>query len=195
MGLEVHRAHPGRALRLRDRPSGGNPRRHRAGGGGANPAPLALALDQPEPPDALTHAEAAVEEAASVTGRVERALELFTAVAQGQRRPAGRAERGRRPDRSARAGGSRRPLRGRHPSLPRAGGAPGPPHAVGGTRAGAEAGTQSGAGAGRPRQRGVGAPRARHAFHRSRGRCSREPPPRERPCAYASRPATRREPR
>jgi hypothetical protein len=52
--------------------------------GGANPAPLALALDQPEPPDALTHAEAAVEEAASVTGRVERALELFTAVAQGR---------------------------------------------------------------------------------------------------------------
>jgi hypothetical protein len=51
---------------------------------GANPAPLALALDQPDPPDALTHAEEAVEEAASVTGRVERALELFTAVAQGQ---------------------------------------------------------------------------------------------------------------
>jgi hypothetical protein len=51
---------------------------------GVNPAPLALALDQPEPPDALTHAEAAVEEAASVTGRVERALELFTAVAQGR---------------------------------------------------------------------------------------------------------------
>lgn len=52
--------------------------------GGANPAPLALALDQPEPADALTHAEAAVEDAASVTGRVERALELFTAVAQGR---------------------------------------------------------------------------------------------------------------
>ena len=52
--------------------------------GGASPAPLALALDQPEPPDALTHAEAAVEDAASVTGRVERALELFTAVAQGR---------------------------------------------------------------------------------------------------------------
>jgi len=51
---------------------------------GANPAPLALALDQPEPPDALTHAEAAVEDAASVTGRVEHALELFTAVAQGR---------------------------------------------------------------------------------------------------------------
>jgi hypothetical protein len=51
---------------------------------GANPAPLALALSQPGPPDALVHAEEAVEEAASVTGRVERALELFTAVAQGQ---------------------------------------------------------------------------------------------------------------
>ena len=51
---------------------------------GANPAPLALALEQPDPPDVLTQAEEAVDEAASVTGRVERALELFTAVAQGQ---------------------------------------------------------------------------------------------------------------
>lgn len=51
---------------------------------GADPVPLALALSQPGPPDALTQAEEAVGEAASVTGQVERALELFTAVASGR---------------------------------------------------------------------------------------------------------------
>ncbi|HZB85290.1 MAG TPA: hypothetical protein VE289_01880, partial [Gaiellaceae bacterium] len=51
---------------------------------GADPAELAVALSQPGPPEALTVAEESLEEAASVTGRVERALELFTAVAQGR---------------------------------------------------------------------------------------------------------------
>jgi hypothetical protein len=51
---------------------------------GADPAELAVALSQPGPPEALVAAEESLEEAASVTGRVERALELFTAVAQGR---------------------------------------------------------------------------------------------------------------
>mgnify|MGYP003287553977 CR=1 FL=1 len=51
---------------------------------GADPAELAVALSQPGPPEALAVAEESLEEAASVTGRVERALELFTAVAQGR---------------------------------------------------------------------------------------------------------------
>jgi hypothetical protein len=51
---------------------------------GADPAELAVALSQPDPPEALTAAEKSLDEAASVTGRVERALELFTAVAQGR---------------------------------------------------------------------------------------------------------------
>jgi hypothetical protein len=50
--------------------------------GGADPAEVAVALSQPAPPDTLAAAEASLGEAASVTGRVERALELFTAVAQ-----------------------------------------------------------------------------------------------------------------
>jgi hypothetical protein len=51
---------------------------------GADPAELAVALSQPGPPDTLGAAEESLAEAASVTGRVERALELFTAVAQGR---------------------------------------------------------------------------------------------------------------
>jgi hypothetical protein len=51
---------------------------------GADPAELAVALSQPGPSDTLAAAEESLEEAASVTGRVERALELFTAVAQGR---------------------------------------------------------------------------------------------------------------
>jgi hypothetical protein len=51
---------------------------------GADPSELAVALSQPGPPDALGSAEKSLDEAASVTGRVERALELFTAVAQGR---------------------------------------------------------------------------------------------------------------
>jgi hypothetical protein len=51
---------------------------------GADPTELAVALSQPGPPDALGAAEESLDEAASVTGRVERALELFTAVAQGR---------------------------------------------------------------------------------------------------------------
>lgn len=51
---------------------------------GADPAELAVALSQPGPPEALAVAEESLEEAASVTSRVERALELFTAVAQGR---------------------------------------------------------------------------------------------------------------
>lgn len=46
--------------------------------------PLRLALSQPSEPDVAAGVEEAVGEAASVTGRVERALELFTAVAQGR---------------------------------------------------------------------------------------------------------------
>jgi tetratricopeptide (TPR) repeat protein len=48
-----------------------------------DPAELQVALGQPEAPT-LAEAEAAIGEAESVTGRVERALELFTAVAKGQ---------------------------------------------------------------------------------------------------------------
>jgi tetratricopeptide (TPR) repeat protein len=51
---------------------------------GADPAELAVALGQPGPTDGLVAAEESLGEAASVTGRVERALELFTAVAQGR---------------------------------------------------------------------------------------------------------------
>jgi hypothetical protein len=51
---------------------------------GADPAEAAVALSQPPPPEGLAAAEQTIEEAASVTGRVERALELFTAVAQGR---------------------------------------------------------------------------------------------------------------
>lgn len=51
---------------------------------GADPADLAVALSQPDPPDAVVEVERAVEEVESVTGRVERALDLFTAVAQGR---------------------------------------------------------------------------------------------------------------
>jgi hypothetical protein len=51
---------------------------------GADPAEVAVALAQPGPPDALAAAEESLGEAASVTGRVERSLELFTAVASGR---------------------------------------------------------------------------------------------------------------
>ncbi len=46
--------------------------------------PLRMALAQPSEPDAAAGIEEAVGEAAGVTGRVERALELFTALAQGR---------------------------------------------------------------------------------------------------------------
>jgi hypothetical protein len=52
--------------------------------GGADPAELAVALSQPGPSDALGAAEGSLEDAASVTGRVERSLELFTTVASGR---------------------------------------------------------------------------------------------------------------
>ena len=48
-----------------------------------DPRDLQFALGQPVPP-ALAQAETAIGEAESVTGRVERATELFTAVAQGR---------------------------------------------------------------------------------------------------------------
>jgi hypothetical protein len=51
---------------------------------GADPADLAVALSQPGPSEALVVVEESLGEAASVTGRVERGLELFTAVAQGR---------------------------------------------------------------------------------------------------------------
>ena len=51
---------------------------------GADPAEVAVALSQPAPADTLGAAEASLDEAASVTGRVERSLELFTAVASGR---------------------------------------------------------------------------------------------------------------
>ena len=51
---------------------------------GADPAEVAVALAQPGPPDAIAAAEESLGEAASVTGRVERSLELFTAVASGR---------------------------------------------------------------------------------------------------------------
>jgi hypothetical protein len=46
--------------------------------------PLRVALSQPSEPDVAAGVEEAVGEAASVTSHVERALELFTAVAQGR---------------------------------------------------------------------------------------------------------------
>lgn len=46
--------------------------------------PLRVALGQPSEVGPLADAEEALGEAASVTGRMERALELFTAVAQGR---------------------------------------------------------------------------------------------------------------
>jgi len=48
-----------------------------------DPRDLQFALGQPEPPT-LAQAETAIGEAENVTGRVERATELFTAVAQGR---------------------------------------------------------------------------------------------------------------
>jgi hypothetical protein len=51
---------------------------------GADPAEVAVALSQPAPAGSLGAAEESLEEAASVTGRVERSLELFTAVASGR---------------------------------------------------------------------------------------------------------------
>jgi len=51
---------------------------------GVDPGELALALSQPAPTEILGAAERSVAEAESVTGQVERALELFTACAQGR---------------------------------------------------------------------------------------------------------------
>lgn len=50
----------------------------------ADSSALRVALSQPESPAALAGAEQAIEDAESVTGKVERALELFTALAQGK---------------------------------------------------------------------------------------------------------------
>lgn len=51
----------------------------------ASATPLAGALAQPElPPEPLAEVEQALDETESVTGRVEHALELFTALAQGR---------------------------------------------------------------------------------------------------------------
>ena len=49
----------------------------------SDPTQLRLALSQPDVPT-LDQAEEAIEEAESVTGKVERALDLFTGVAQGR---------------------------------------------------------------------------------------------------------------
>jgi hypothetical protein len=51
---------------------------------GEDPGELGLALAQPGPADVLGTAERSLGDAESVTGRVERALELFTAVATGR---------------------------------------------------------------------------------------------------------------
>ena len=61
-------------------------RAHLAPGGtaGADPAELAVALEQPEPPETPAGFEGALEEAESVTARVERAVQLFTLAAQGR---------------------------------------------------------------------------------------------------------------
>jgi hypothetical protein len=55
-----------------------------APGQAAESSALRVALSQPESPGALAGAEEAIDEAESVTGKVERALELFTALAQGR---------------------------------------------------------------------------------------------------------------
>ena len=55
-----------------------------APGQATDPSALRVALRQPESPGGLAEAEEAVGEIASVTGKVERALELFTALAQGR---------------------------------------------------------------------------------------------------------------
>src|SRR5215468_4858926 len=54
-----------------------------AGLGGADPGALAVALREPMPTDLIGAAQESVAEAEGVTRRVERALELFTACAQG----------------------------------------------------------------------------------------------------------------
>lgn len=65
----------------------GSPEGMRAGfaaGPGAESGALRVALSQPESPGALAGAEEAIDDAESVTGKVEHALELFTALAQGK---------------------------------------------------------------------------------------------------------------
>ena len=52
--------------------------------GGADPGELGLALGQPAPTEVIGAAEQSLAEAESVTGRVDRALELFTACTQGR---------------------------------------------------------------------------------------------------------------
>jgi hypothetical protein len=51
---------------------------------GVDPGELALALSQPAPTEVIGAAEETLAEAESVTGQVERALQLFTACAQGR---------------------------------------------------------------------------------------------------------------
>jgi hypothetical protein len=55
-----------------------------AGPGGVDPGALSVALSQPAPTEGIGGAEQSLAQAESVTGRVERALELFTACAQGR---------------------------------------------------------------------------------------------------------------
>ncbi len=51
---------------------------------GVDPGELALALSQPAPTELIGATEATLADVESVTGKVERALELFTACAQGR---------------------------------------------------------------------------------------------------------------
>jgi hypothetical protein len=51
---------------------------------GVDPGDLALALSEPAPTEVIGAMEATLADAESVTGKVERALELFTAVARGR---------------------------------------------------------------------------------------------------------------
>jgi hypothetical protein len=51
---------------------------------GVDPGELALALSQPAPTDVMGAAEQTLADVESVTGKVEQALELFTACAQGR---------------------------------------------------------------------------------------------------------------
>src|SRR6185295_15537550 len=51
---------------------------------GVDPGDLALALSEPAPTEVIGATEATLADAESVTGKVERALELFTTVAQGR---------------------------------------------------------------------------------------------------------------
>ena len=51
---------------------------------GVDPGELALALSQPAPTEVIGAPEQSLAQAESVTGQIERALGLFTALAQGR---------------------------------------------------------------------------------------------------------------